>query len=116
MQSSTSSGRPVASDGSTRHPRSASFDACSRWLEGELTALSPALVVCLGATPARAILGRDARVGALRGRVIERESIPSVVVTVHPSYVLRLVAAEREAAFREFVRDLNLAVSYLSRG
>jgi len=96
-------------------PAQREFDACSRWLEGELTALAPALVVCLGATAARAILGRDARVGALRGRVMQRESGPSVVVTVHPSYVLRLVAAEREAAFREFVRDLKLAVGYLSR-
>jgi len=96
-------------------PAQREFDACSRWLDGELMALAPALIVCLGATAARAILGRDARVGALRGRVIDRESAPSVVVTVHPSYVLRLLAAEREVAFRELVRDLRLAVGYLSR-
>ena len=96
-------------------PAQREFDACSRWLDGELMALAPALIVCLGATAARAILGRDARVGALRGRVIDRESAPSVVATVHPSYVLRILAAEREAAFRELVRDLRLAVGYLSR-
>ena len=75
----------------------------------------PALIVCLSATAARAILGRDARVGVLRGRVIDRDSAPSVVVTVHPSYVLRLFAAERETAFRELVRDLSLTGGYLSR-
>jgi uracil-DNA glycosylase len=96
-------------------PAQREFDACSRWLDGELMALVPALIVCLGATAARAILGRDARVGVLRGRVIDRESAPSVVVTVHPSYVLRLFAAERETAFQELVRDLSLTVGYLSR-
>jgi hypothetical protein len=51
---------------------------------------------------------------ARSGAGIDRESAPSVVVTVHPSYVLRLFAAEREAAFRELVRDLILAVGYVS--
>lgn len=97
-------------------PAQREIDACSRWLDGELAALAPVLVVCLGATAARAILGPEARVGALRGKVLERGSAPPVVVTVHPSYVLRLQGPEQDAAFDEFVRDLRLAAPFLPGG
>ena len=92
-------------------PAQREFDACSRWLDGELMALAPALIVCLGATAARAILGRDARVGVLRGRVIDRESAPSVVVTVHPSSVLR--SQDRDRDYEGLVEDLRTVASAL---
>jgi uracil-DNA glycosylase len=95
-------------------PAQREIDACSRWLEGELAALDPALVVCLGATAARAVIGRDARVGALRGRIIECERRPPVAVTVHPSHVLRLVGPDQDAAFAELVRDLRLAARFVA--
>lgn len=94
-------------------PAQREIEACSRWLEGELAALMPELVVCLGATAARAVLGPAAKVGALRGRVIEHPGAAPVLVTVHPSYVLRLRGADREAAFGELVRDLAQAARYI---
>jgi DNA polymerase len=97
-------------------PAHREIDACRRWLEGELAALEPALVVCLGATAARAVVGPGAKVGALRGQVLERGSAPPVVVTVHPSYVLRLQGPQREEAFDELVRDLRLVARFLADG
>jgi DNA polymerase len=94
-------------------PAQREIDACSRWLAGELLAIGPALVVCLGATAARAVVGPEARVGALRGKVLEHAGVPPVVVTVHPSYVLRLQGPEQDSAFDEFVGDLRLAARFL---
>jgi uracil-DNA glycosylase len=78
----------------------------------ELAALAPVLVVCLGATAARAVVGPDPRVGALRGKVLARGTGPPVVVTVHPSYVLRLQGPEQDSAFDALVRDLRLATRF----
>jgi DNA polymerase len=94
-------------------PAQREIDACSRWLADELLAIGPALVVCLGATAARAVVGPEARVGALRGKVLEHAGVPPVVVTVHPSYVLRLQGPEQDSAFDEFVGDLRLAARFL---
>jgi uracil-DNA glycosylase len=64
--------------------------ACDHWLRLELALVRPRLVVCLGATAAQALLGRDARVTALRGRVLEPTELGvPVLVTLHPSAVLR---------------------------
>lgn len=90
-------------------PAQREIDACHRWLEGELAALPAEVVVCLGATAARAVLGPQARVGELRGRLIKRPGAASVLVTVHPSYVLRTRGADREAVYEAFVADLRLA-------
>jgi uracil-DNA glycosylase family protein len=97
-------------------PAQREIEACKRWLDGELAALAPALVVCLGATAARAIVGPGARVAALRGRIIERERSPAVLVTVHPSFVLRLDGAEQDSAFAGLVADLRLAARFVARG
>ena len=97
-------------------PAQREIEACRRWLDGELAALAPALVVCLGATAARAIVGPGARVGALRGRIIERERSRAVLVTVHPSFVLRLGGAEQDSAFDGLVADLRLAARFVAPG
>jgi uracil-DNA glycosylase family protein len=95
------------------------IDACRPWLEAELRVVAPKVVVCLGATAGRSVLGREVRIGAERGRVIEPEpggptGAPRIVVTVHPSAILRLRdSEEREAAFDAFVADLELAVRAL---
>lgn len=82
--------------------------ACDHWLRLELALVRPALVVCLGATAAQALLGRQARVRALRGRVLDETPLDvPVVVTVHPSAVLR-AGERREAMRQELVGDLEL--------
>jgi DNA polymerase len=82
--------------------------ACGHWLGLELEAVRPELVVCLGATAAQALLGRNARVGALRGQVLTLETGTPVMVTIHPSAVLR-AGDERETRREELRTDLELA-------
>jgi len=89
--------------------------ACRPWLVAEFEAVDPAVVVALGATAARAVLGHPAKVGETRGRVLPPASgtagLPApTVVTVHPSSLLRIEDRdEREAALAAFVDDLRLA-------
>ena len=84
--------------------------ACGHWLELELAAVRPRLVVCLGATAAQALFGRSARVGVLRGRALELpDGGQSALVTMHPSAVLR-AGADRDARRAELLADLELAL------
>jgi DNA polymerase len=81
--------------------------ACLQWLEREIETVRPRVIVCLGATAARALLGPDFRVSTMRGRFIDSAHAPRVFATLHPSALLRLRGGEeREAAFNDFVRDL----------
>ena len=82
--------------------------ACRPWLEAELQALAPRCVVCLGSTAAASLLGPQARVMQRRGEIIANTAwAPAVVVTVHPSAVLR--ADDGERYFEMLVADLKLA-------
>lgn len=87
--------------------------ACLPWLEAELQAVRPAVVVCLGATAGRAVLGRPVRVGAERGALLPApESLEParLLLTTHPSALLRLRdPADREPAFGQLVADLSMA-------
>jgi DNA polymerase len=93
-------------------PNSAEIAACRPWLEAELDLLKPKVLVCLGATAAQALLGRQFRVTQNRGRFVESPLAPRVIATVHPSSILRAPDAEaRHAQMREFIDDLKLAAS-----
>jgi DNA polymerase len=94
-------------------PNAGEIRACGHWLELELAAVSPELVVCLGATAARALFGSSARVGALRGRPHPLSPGMRGVVTLHPSAVLR-AGEEREERRAELLSDLVLAASLLA--
>ena len=97
-------------------PAQREIDACHRWLERELAAIKPHVVVCLGATAAKAVIGKDFKVSAQRGRFVASAVAPYVFATLHPSALLRLQDdAEREAAFAAFVKDLGLVKRALSR-
>jgi uracil-DNA glycosylase len=87
--------------------------ACRPWLDAEVAVLKPRVLVCLGATAAQALLGRDFRVSRQRGEVVESPLAEKTVATVHPSSILR--SEDRELQFREFVRDLE-TVAQLIRG
>jgi uracil-DNA glycosylase len=93
-------------------PNASEIRACGHWLELELAAVGPALVVCLGATAAQALFGRSARVGALRGRPHPLSPGTRALVTIHPSAVLR-AGAERSERRAELVSDLVLAAELL---
>lgn len=95
-------------------PGVAHVTACRPWLVAEFAAVDPRVIVCLGATAARAVLGRGVRIGAERGRLLEPGPYATapVVVTTHPSALLRIrEEAERTSAFEAFVADLHLAAS-----
>jgi uracil-DNA glycosylase len=90
-------------------PAQREIDACHPWLEGEIAAVQPDVIGCLGATAARAVISRDFKVTAMRGRFVESRLAPYVFATFHPSALLRLRAEEeRDAAFRALVEDLKL--------
>lgn len=79
--------------------------ACRPWLDAELAVLKPRVLVCLGATAAQALFGRDFRVSRQRGELVDSPFAPKAIATVHPSSILR--AEDRDIQFREFVRDLE---------
>ena len=83
--------------------------ACKPWLDQELATLAPQVLVLLGATAVRSVLGPGKTVGKLRGRVLEEGPVRATVVTVHPSAVVRLDGDERREAFDGLVGDLRLA-------
>ncbi len=90
-------------------PAQREIDACHRWLEGEVAALQPRVIVCLGATAAKAVIGPHFKVSTMRGQLVESPLAPRVFATFHPSALLRLRdAAEKESAFRQLVSDLSL--------
>jgi uracil-DNA glycosylase len=90
-------------------PAQREIDACHQWLEGEIATLKPEVIVCLGATAARALFGPQFRVSVMRGKPVRTPHAPFAFATLHPSALLRLRdAAEKEAAFEQFVKDLSL--------
>ncbi|MEU6349800.1 UdgX family uracil-DNA binding protein [Streptomyces sp. NPDC047072] len=89
--------------------------ACGPWLAAELAVVKPELIVVLGATAGKALLGSSFRVTQVRGTVLEEEihgRPERLVPTVHPSSVLR--SDDREAAYRGLVADLEVAARVLS--
>jgi uracil-DNA glycosylase family protein len=89
-------------------PNWAEMTACRPWLEAELAVVKPDVLVCLGATAAQSLLGRQFRVTKMRGVPVESELAPNVVATVHPSSILRAPdEGARQEAMRDFVRDLK---------
>jgi DNA polymerase len=88
--------------------------ACLHWLEDEIALVQPEAIVALGATAVRSLLGRQIGVLAERGHWFQRADGRRVLVTLHPSALLRVHGTEeREAAFQRWVEDLAQATHYL---
>jgi DNA polymerase len=92
-------------------PNAAEIAACRPWLDAELALLKPKVLVCLGATAAQALLGRQFRVSKDRGVPVESDLAPVVMATVHPSSILR--SDDREAELALFVEDLRRVAAAL---
>lgn len=89
-------------------PDAGEISACRWWLDSERRLVRPRVVVAMGASAALAVFGRPMPVMRSRGRAIQLEDGATGVVTVHPSYLLRVPDAEaKAAAYRDFVRDLR---------
>jgi DNA polymerase len=96
-------------------PNAAEIAACLPWLQSEIRLVQPHVLVCLGATAAQAILGRQFRVTQQRGEVVESALAPRVVATVHPSSILRAPDDEtRRTEIHRFVEDLRVAARLIA--
>ena len=93
-------------------PTWAEMTACKPWLEAELAAVQPRVLVCLGATAAQALLGRQFRVTQHRGELVDSSLAPSVVATIHPSAILR--SENRDTELAAFVEDLRVVTRLLA--
>ena len=94
-------------------PNWSEVDACRPWLDGELAAVEPRVLVCLGATAAQALLGRQFRVTRERGKPVESDLAEHVLATIHPSAILRGDPESREQEYAAFVRDLKVAAKLI---
>jgi DNA polymerase len=92
-----------------KKPDRPEIEACKFWLDRELKVLKPELVVALGATAGQAVYGRAVRVLSERGRLSKDPRGFRLLLTVHPSMILRVPDADKEGAFADFVRDLKKA-------
>jgi uracil-DNA glycosylase len=97
-------------------PNTSEIRACRPWYEQELASIKPDLVVAMGATAAQSVFGKITPINRNRGRLIELGGGLKALVTVHPSYLLRLPDADAKALeYRRFVNDLKLAAELLNR-
>ena len=94
-------------------PNWSEVDACRPWLDAELAVVEPRVLVCLGATAAQALLGRQFRVTRERGKPVESDLAEHVLATIHPRAILRGDPESREQEYAAFVRDLKVAAKLL---
>jgi uracil-DNA glycosylase family protein len=95
-------------------PAQREIDACHQWIEREIAAVRPTVIVALGATAAKALFGRDFRVSTARGRFVENAHAPFAFATYHPSALLRLRdEKERASALAQLAKDLSLIAKAL---
>jgi DNA polymerase len=97
-----------------KKPNVSEMSACFQWLEREIDLVQPQVVVCLGATAVRSLLGTTVSVTRDRGKVLHPEFAPLALVTAHPSSILRQQSAdERRQAEADLEADLAVAVELL---
>src|SRR6202158_3437731 len=97
-------------------PNTSEIKACRQWYERELAAIKPALVVAMGATAAQSVFGKITPINKNRGRPVDLDGGIKALVTVHPSYLLRLPDADAKAReYERFVDDLKIAAALLRK-
>ena len=95
-------------------PNSVEIAACVPWLQSELEVVKPRVLICLGATAAQALLGRQFRVTRDRGKFVPSDLAPRVLATIHPSAILRAPDSEaRHQEMERFVADLRVVAEVL---
>jgi uracil-DNA glycosylase family protein len=97
-------------------PTTPEIKACRQWYERELAAIRPDLVVAMGATAAQGVFGKITPINKTRGHLIDLADGTKSLVTVHPSYLLRLPDADAKAReYARFVDDLKIAADLLRK-
>src|SRR6267154_4036225 len=91
-----------------KRPNASEIEACRWWLERERAIVKPRVIVAMGATAARGVLGRTVTIAKMRDEVLHDEAGAGIIVTIHPSYLLRLRDDEsKEREYKRFVADLR---------
>ena len=99
-----------------KKPNASEITACKPWLEAEIAAIRPKIIVCLGATAAQAVLGGDYRLTKERGTFTPHDWASQVTATIHPSAILRAPDPERRnQMYADFVTDLKRVLQILRR-
>lgn len=99
-----------------KKPRSREIRACRPWLEAELEVVRPKLIICLGATAAQSLLGKDFKIGQSHGRIQHTDGFPPIIATLHPSAILRArTQQDRERDTQLLVEDLRTAATLVKR-
>ena len=97
-------------------PSASEIEACHWWLDEELRLVSPKLVIALGGTAARALLGHPVTVSQVRASPMRLNASTHIWVTVHPSFLLRITDdAQRRAEYTRFVQELRDASAWITR-
>jgi DNA polymerase len=97
-----------------KKPNAEEIAACRPWLEAEIARVKPKVIVCLGATAAQALIGRDFRVSRMRGEMMKSALAPLITATVHPSSILRSRDKEsRHSEMAQFVDNLKKIARHL---
>src|SRR4051794_2369522 len=97
-------------------PNTPEIKACRQWYERELASIKPDLVVAMGATAAQSVFGKITPINKSRGRIIELSDGTRALVTVHPSYLLRVPDADAKAReYQRFVDDLRIVAAQMKK-
>jgi DNA polymerase len=100
-----------------KKPDTREIDACRWWLDHELAVVAPRVAVALGATAARALMRKSLSINANRGRLMEMPNGGEAIITVHPSYLLRLLEErDKRREFDLLVKDLHFAAAAARKG
>jgi uracil-DNA glycosylase family protein len=95
-----------------KRPNTYEIERCKIWLDAERSLVKPSTIVALGATAARSLTGRAVTIGKMRGKALQMADGTTLIITVHPSSLLRIEdESERHAAYRGFVADLKAAAA-----
>ncbi|HTW34448.1 MAG TPA: UdgX family uracil-DNA binding protein [Rhizomicrobium sp.] len=93
-------------------PDASEIAACNPWLVRERAIVKPLLIVALGATAARGVFGKTLAIGKNRGRVMPLDEHSKALITIHPSYLLRMQDEDKDREYTAFVADLKVAAKY----
>ena len=93
-----------------KKPKAHEIERCRWWIDLERAIVKPRVVVALGATAVRSLVGRPLTIGKIRGRVLDMPDGGQMLATIHPSYILRIAdERDKQAQYRAFIRDLKAA-------
>jgi uracil-DNA glycosylase len=98
-----------------KKPSMQEIHACRPWLEAELDAVRPKLIVCLGAVAAQSLLGSTFKITQMHGKIQEAEGFPPILATLHPSAILRArTEQDRRSHLKIFIEDLREVAKFVS--